>query len=210
MSDYRNTETYVFHTRLSVVSRSQLNFLNEADRLYAEQRKNTRRFQTFVAGRALLAKALRKLVGSEAYQLSYSQSGKPRLVVPKDWCFNITHSDDCIFLAIQKNAEIGIDSEIIKPRNFARVAKKMFADEVYQSIITSKQPLNQFYKFWTQHEAQVKQLGLSVFSTVPANYSPCLSSYQFENCIFSICSQRPIGELLFFYNDKQQENFYLL
>ncbi len=205
MLERKNTKTYVFHTKATLYTDKWLDYLNERDRLYTKKIKDEKRLQTFVAGRFLLASALEKLNGSTNYQLSYNSLGKPSLVSPKGWFFNITHSSDFIFLAIQKNGEIGIDSEILKSRNFSQVAKKVFTHKDYQSVINAKQPLRQFYKFWTRHEAQVKQLGLSVFSDIPADYSPHLYSYQFDNSLFTLCSQHEITKLIFLSNTESDD-----
>lgn len=86
--------------------------------------------------------------------------------------FSISHSND-IVLAAFNNAQIGVDVEYMKERNFQKIMTRYG----YNVKNPSKED---FYKFWTAHEAEIK-LGdkpKSLFSAVLEQdyFVSCLSS----------------------------------
>lgn len=62
--------------------------------------------------------------------------------------FSISHSKNIVLVAFA-NCEVGADIEFMKQRNF----KEIFKHFNYNTNDLSKE---NFYKFWTQHEAKIK------------------------------------------------------
>ncbi len=62
--------------------------------------------------------------------------------------FSISHSNDIVLVAFN-NAPIGVDIEYMRQRNYQKIMER------YGEIV--KNPAReQFYKFWTVHEAEIK------------------------------------------------------
>lgn len=199
---------HLYHAHLSEFTPNLFDYLSPDDQQKALAKQNPSRYQMFVMGRALLAKALKMLTDCPDYQLDYNEAGKPLLCSPNDWHFNLTHSDEHLFLIIQPHHSIGIDSEYLKPRNFQRLAEKIFTPQQCQSIETADDPLIRFYQLWTRHEALVKQLGLSVFSnTTNGLHEQCyFHSYHYANLLITICNHRPLESPPAFFHYTAKEN----
>lgn len=194
------TETCIFYTTLSQYHPELIQRIPTAERQRAEK-KSTLRQQLFVLGRALLVDSLRFLGGIEQhadYTLYYSSHGKPILCLPDDWQFNLTHSGKHLFLALRRHHAIGIDSEVLRPRAYQGVAKKLFTLQEQQTLANAIDPMPVFYRLWTQYEAQVKYLGLSVFSDLPDTPQRYVKSYRYQQLVSSLCSEEPLSNVLFY------------
>lgn len=203
-----STETCVFYTTLSCYRPELLQRLPDAERQRAKARTSAVRQQLFVLGRVLLADSLRSVGGIDQdsdYELCYSPHGKPLLCVPDDWQFNLTHSGEHLFLALRRHHAIGIDSEILRPRRYQRLAEKLFSPQAQHAIATATEPMPIFYRLWTRYEAQVKYLGLSVFSDLPKEPKRYLRSYHYQSLIFSLCSHVTLEEVCF-YRQTESDN----
>lgn len=77
--------------------------------------------------------------------------------------FNYSHSGDLIVYALSREAEIGVDIELVKEfPDLNSLVKNYFSDneqKAFLSLDTPKDKLNFFYKIWTRKEAFFKALG---------------------------------------------------
>jgi 4'-phosphopantetheinyl transferase len=113
-------------------------------------------------------------------RFDYGPAGKPALAsaaVPIS--FNLTTTGDLALVAIGAGvgavAEIGVDSERIRPRtNILAIANRMFAPEVVRTLESSPphERLARFYRAWTALEADAKADGRGLFRPRPAGARP--------------------------------------
>lgn len=87
--------------------------------------------------------------------------GKPYLFSGSKVMFNLSHTGDSAAIAIAKHVEVGVDIEIIKPRNFEGLAQHGFSSDEIASLLTvpATQRAHAFYQIWCQKEAFIKQCG---------------------------------------------------
>lgn len=85
-----------------------------------------------------------------------NQYGKPYL--DEGLFFNISHTDGLIALAKSK-FEIGMDVECIQHCDFDAILKLITSEHKRRDIRDSQNPIMAFYRYWTQKEACVKQIG---------------------------------------------------
>jgi len=86
--------------------------------------------------------------------------GKPRIVVPEDLHFSISHSGECVLAAFSR-APVGLDYEQSgRSRNFEAVARRFFQpDEAGEVLGAGAESEAVFLKIWTAKEAIVKLVG---------------------------------------------------
>lgn len=101
------------------------------------------------------------------------------------------------------NKDIGVDAEeISSKRNVLLIAERYFTKQEYQSLKTSEDTYNQFYKLWTLKEAQVKRIALGIarglsdanfskqnISWISNNYPEDFFTFNYQELIISICCQ---------------------
>ncbi len=110
----------------------------------------------FLAGRYLLFKALIELdelidnVNFDGYDRPYLKNA------PID--FNISYSSNLVLLALVKHGRVGIDIETICDINLDNF-KSAMSEAQWQAIITSTDPIQEFYRLWTIRESVVKADG---------------------------------------------------
>lgn len=112
-------------------------------------------------GKLLLKKALDDLNVKHLFiTIKTSLNGRP--YVNSEFDFNISHSGNFIICAICKEANVGIDIEMIRPVELLDF-RHVFSETEWNQIINCKNKLRTFYKFWTQKEAisKVKGEGLN-------------------------------------------------
>ena len=93
------------------------------------------------------------------------QDGKPYLENNPIY-FNISHSNKLVGIAFDKN-KIGLDIEIIKPRNYKSILKHFNINE----DISEKE----FFQMWTVYEAEYK-----------SGIKDKLLSFEYENYVVSV------------------------
>lgn len=196
--------TTVFYSTRNQYRQALVNRIPKTEYLRAQQYTNPERQQLFVLGRYLLSQALMFLGETQPYTLYYATHGKPKLITPAHWQFNLTHSGAHLFLALRQHHSIGIDSELLLPRNYQRLAEKLFNKDEQTDIAQASNPMQTFYRLWTRYEAQIKHLGLSVYSTLPAN-TRHLRSYALNDIVLSLCCDTPF-EQVHFYQHQPNEN----
>ena len=89
---------------------------------------------------------------------SLSESGKP---ISNNVFFNISDSKGMVVLAISKNREVGVDVEILMPKD-QDLVKYVCSEEEYQFV---KNEID-FVSVWTSKESIVKCLGTGIKSNI--------------------------------------------
>lgn len=100
----------------------------------------------------------------EFVSLMYSETGK---LFEKSGAinFSISHTDDIIYFAIA-DKNIGIDCEKMIDRDFDKIARFIFSNEIANDIVNEndwEQKRLKFYNKWTEKEALVKYYDSSLF-----------------------------------------------
>ncbi|MBC2581433.1 4'-phosphopantetheinyl transferase superfamily protein [Clostridium sp. DJ247] len=118
----------------------------------------------------------------------YNVNGKPFISHSdyKDFSFNISHSEEYLFVGIAKNQDIGVDIEKINlKRKHSLIAGSIFSPKE-MALFNSYNELNKvrsFYKAWVQKEAISKALGLGIsigFNTFSVNIDPNFNDEQYS------------------------------
>lgn len=122
-----------------------------------------------------------------------NEFNKPLLVNPKQLYFNISHSGNWVFCAVEDKL-VGIDIEYIKFIDF-KIVKRFFTNHEYNSLL-KQYPENQirfFYTLWTLKESYVKAVGrdlslpLDSFSIEINNDSISVATdNELKSCFFKI------------------------
>lgn len=113
----------------------------------------------FVVARLLLKHGLKDFgLDTDLEKIVLRKNGKPRLT---NVFFNISHSFHEVCCALSLEGEIGIDIEKINPIQFDDFSA-MFSTKEWNSIKNAKNPLREFYWFWTRKESIIKASGLSL------------------------------------------------
>ena len=73
--------------------------------------------------------------------------------------FNLSHSGKLVSCAIS-DMEIGVDVEYNDPSIDLNIAKHYFYNSEYENIMKSKNPSNEFFKYWALKESYMKYTGL--------------------------------------------------
>ncbi|MCD2450047.1 4'-phosphopantetheinyl transferase superfamily protein [Methylicorpusculum oleiharenae] len=100
-----------------------------------------------------------------ALKFAKGQYGKPFLINDPELAFNVSHSANCLVVAVSRNCDIGVDVEAIKPRNNLQgLASRCFAaeEQTYWQALNQDQQLIGFYRLWTAKEAFVKAVGRGI------------------------------------------------
>jgi 4'-phosphopantetheinyl transferase len=110
----------------------------------------------------LNSRFLIKSILSNVYQITEPRilknaKGKPYVTGIK---FNISHSQDCLVLAVSKDSELGVDVELSEgKRFFGEIAQQYFSDKECATIFSSSSLTKQqkvFKRLWALKEAYVK------------------------------------------------------
>ena len=117
----------------------------------------------------------------------YNHFKKPRLWFTKKICFNISHTNNTIFLAIS-DEPVGVDAEKIKnvPQ---KLIEKICTKNELKLIDSSCDYFKSFFYIWTKKESFVKKNGNSIF----LNYAKLdttnlknIFSFSFKDLIYSL------------------------
>lgn len=123
--------------------------------------------QTVMMARIFLRRLLAQRLGCRPLRIAIDlgPNGKPLLSAaahPEPLHFNVSHSGDCIMVAITNSSEVGIDIEKIKPRDGldALAAYVMHPSELEcYGRLTTPDNARYFFRSWVLKEAYVKYLG---------------------------------------------------
>ena len=72
--------------------------------------------------------------------------------------FNISHSVGLLCSAVS-DSETGIDCETVREMDYEALSKRFFTKREHGSIMSSQNPLDEFFRIWTKKESYVKYTG---------------------------------------------------
>ncbi len=130
----------------------------------------------------------------------YGGHGKPYILNDRDYCFSVSHSDNCIAFS-GGNFPIGIDVEQISRGNI-KIAKRFFTVNECNFIKTSKEPSEAFCKIWTSKEAYVKMLGVGLskslrsFDVTDKSLGCCFRTKRLSEFMLTVCAEKIINEII--------------
>lgn len=166
------------------------------DKLYKKNRINKYVFEKDKA-QAVLSELLIRVLYCEQNNVSnsdvifkFNEFGKPFIENYKNFCFNISHSNDVI-VAIIDNEDIGIDVELIQ--NLSDDLAKFFCTENEYNQILKEEKNNKgklITFIWSLKEAYLKFLGTGM-------------SKSFKS--FDVISRENIDSNIFLYNKQYKE-----
>lgn len=135
-----------------------------------EQEQAKTRGEKYILARAQLKRELARRTHTkpELIHLSYNNQGKPYWEAQASEHFNISHSRDMLCIALDSRGPLGIDVEYKRQRSIStmqRIALKFMTAEQQATWACSEQPLDDFYIYWCQYEAQIKRHGLSIWQS---------------------------------------------
>ena len=123
-----------------------------------------RRKAEHILTRAFLRKSLARYCNCSAKELSFNvdHNGKPYLTqcaIPLS--FNLSHSGHFAVLAIGTQKRIGVDIEVVRQRDFMKIAEHYFHAQEVRALgdCPDAQKINLFFELWTRKEAFLKALG---------------------------------------------------
>jgi phosphopantetheinyl transferase len=167
----------IFCTDMSTAdTEACLTLLSDDERLRAEGLigKIKRRF--------LVSRAFRRsILGPDAEILS-DGNGRP-YVNGNPFFFSMSHTGDLLVIAVD-NSPIGVDAELMKERDFAKLSAWFFGEPVCDR--------EDFYRRWTRFEAGLKLAGLPLFSK-SAPKPDHLHSEALDGYMLSVASNRGIS-----------------
>lgn len=95
--------------------------------------------------------------GLKAGEIARLPSGKP-VAKSGEICFSVSHSGDMWLCAVH-TGPVGVDIEMVKPRNFSAIAGRLFS--VQEQQYAGHDP-HRFYEIWCAKEAWVKLEGTGI------------------------------------------------
>lgn len=131
----------------------------------ARYRNDTAR-RHYILSHAALRQILATHLNQPAPEIKFhtGPNGKPALAAPNPARleFNLTHSGALALVAISRNAEVGIDVEILRPMRDAVAIARRFFTHSEAAALEALDPSEQsaaFLNLWTRKEAFVKATG---------------------------------------------------
>jgi len=145
-------------------STSYFDILSKDEITRAERLKDTGNASRQVISRGILRLILSNYTRKDPIDLVFgcSEFGKPYLSDPEnsDICFNLSHSDNLLLVAVTKEKQIGIDVEKNDGDiNISGITALVFSVEEQISLSHSTDPIHEFYELWTVKEAILKSTG---------------------------------------------------
>jgi 4'-phosphopantetheinyl transferase len=132
----------------------------------------------FILAHGALRKVLGEFLNRSAADVAIEQAdfGKPFLP-DSDIFFNMSHSEECIVIAVRRGKPVGVDVEFIRPVTdmLAIVEENFYPHE--RSLLNSQE---MFFKYWTRKEALIKAVGrgISIPLTSFDNVVPSVGDWQ--------------------------------
>ncbi len=143
-----------------------LSLLGESEAVRAEELSGSPNSAQFVTTRAALRVILGRLleVAPREVPIGVGEHGKP-LLTQGTFCFNISHTQGLILIAVREAGPIGIDVETTQrrlPRPSAR--RRMLAEAEARTLdeLPPAEFRRAFFQAWSRKEAYAKGLGLGL------------------------------------------------
>lgn len=166
--------------RLTDLSRD---LLTDNKRLSPAEKERAARF-AFQRDRELFLGAhtvLRTILGRytaiipEALLIAVTKQNKPFLP-DHPLQFNLSHSGTHILIGICHDADIGVDTEVIRPDIDLAIAKRFFSAEENDRLqaLPASEQINMFFRLWAGKEAVIKMRGSGLAESLRAfSIDPC-------------------------------------
>lgn len=158
------SDTFVFFTKISETFHNHLlnTHLNRFPDTFQDKIKRFWRWQDAqlcLLGRLIVETGIEKVTGRKEVwkDIIYNKYGKPYLN-DNSLYFNISHSDTIVVCALN-GSEIGIDIERQTNNIELTEFKHQMTDDEWMIIANSPNRFLAFYKYWTEKEAVVKNIG---------------------------------------------------
>ncbi|RHW75784.1 4'-phosphopantetheinyl transferase superfamily protein [Colwellia sp. RSH04] len=150
--------------------------------------KRQRKASEFIFSRYLIKKALNKkkqqakiLTIKYCPEIGAAGVFQQQELIQK---LSLSHSGEYIaFSFCALNESIGVDIEQKTNRDIASIALNFYCEEDRELIHSSQNPINEFYKIWTEKEALTKLLNTSIFNTLNESSSVLKRNYQLSSLI---------------------------
>ena len=142
--------------------------LSPAESIRAERFHFERDRARFICGRGLLRTILGRYLDTDPRELRFAEGphGKPELTgAASSLCFNLSHSDDLMLLAVTHARAIGVDLEVIRENVPVETLADYYfepADAWHLRLLPPPQRVWRFYELWTSTEAQLKADGAGI------------------------------------------------
>jgi 4'-phosphopantetheinyl transferase len=135
-------------------------------------------------------------IAPDQVAFEHGPHGKPQIEGGGDLHFNLSHSSVLSVLAIQRDREIGIDVEQIRPRSgLLTIARRLFTPTIIAQLtqVAAADQLRLFYHHWTHLEAGVKARGGGLFDPnapdfMGLDFAHFIPAFGFQGCI-AACGQ---------------------
>lgn len=103
---------------------------------------------------------LRYALGTSAYTVEKSPSGKPFIREREDFHYNLSHAGNWVAIAFG-DSEVGVDVEKLRPdTDIEAISRCFFAPEERRYVLEEEKSRHQrFLKIWTGKESYLKYLG---------------------------------------------------
>jgi 4'-phosphopantetheinyl transferase len=145
---------------------------------YTRQADRERYFAARMLLRHALSKAVDGRIAPSDWRYREGAHGKPMMAggLPA-LQFNVSHSEDCVAVAVSRNQPIGIDIEAMQPESGPGIIQDVLS-EGERNRLANVPPSQQWFHFirmWTAKEAAAKALGLGLsldFSTIDVILDP--------------------------------------
>lgn len=113
--------------------------------------------------------------------------GKPSLIYPKGYHFNISHSGNFVCCVLSK-CEIGLDVELVKDYK-DKLSRYVSNDDEYEMIINSENKDKSFTSLWTKKESIIKLKGNSITNHLKEVITDdvVFETIDFNDYMMSIC-----------------------
>jgi 4'-phosphopantetheinyl transferase len=140
--------------------------LSDAEAQRAGEIKNEAVRKRFILSRSLRRELLSECLGGPPSVLDFieDKEGKPRLVDPGRWDFNVSHAGDYVVVAVDERP-VGVDLEMIREvREMAAIVQRYFHRDEAAAWATLAEPLCEeaFFVLWSAREAAMKCVGLGL------------------------------------------------
>ncbi len=135
----------------------------------------------YAKNRALLRSLLSQYLAVDKKEISfiYGLEGKPFVASmhQSDVCFNVSHTDGLMVLALVRGSNVGVDCERLdRSAHYLEIAKREFSPDEYLWLSTANEASvpKIFWRLWVAKEACLKwggqglTLGLDAFQFIPS------------------------------------------
>ncbi|UII76110.1 4'-phosphopantetheinyl transferase superfamily protein [Flagellimonas sp. HMM57] len=169
-------------------------FLEPHELLRSQRYRFKKDCNRFIISRTILKILLAKQTGTsvENISLKKDERKKPYLPLNPSVFFNLSHSGNCILIAISE-VPVGIDVEKIDESfDFTPLLSQIFNTTEIKKLNNADQPLRTFYTFWTRKEAIVKATGKGITDNFIA--IPSINGlHQIQSCLIGTTTKLQVN-----------------